>query len=139
MGVRRAVRAATEALHVPGRTQEYAEVQATLIRRQVKVFRGITDRAAAAVSTVISLGRLLLAVHVVATLAAAAATWQTARLTPAIAGWLGALPLQVPTTDLPALVAVLMVDGWLWFSLVRIRRALGHGGVAPHQRQPAVA
>jgi ubiquinone biosynthesis protein len=139
MGLRRAVTTATASLQVPGRVQEYAAAQAALIRREGKVFRGVTDRTTAAMATVISLGRLLLAVHVLATVAAAAATWQAARLTPAIAGWLSALPLGVPATDPHALVAVLIVDAWLWFALVRISRALRQGSVAPHARQPATA
>jgi hypothetical protein len=36
-------------------------------------------------------------------------------------------------------VAVLIVDAWLWFALVRISRALRQGSVAPHARQPATA
>ena len=139
MGARRALKAATESLPVPGRLQEYAAAQAALIRREVHVFRGVTDRTAAALSTAVSLGRVLLAVQIVTTVAAAVVTSQAARLTPAIAGWLSALPFHVAATDPHTLVLVLIADAWLWFALMRIGRALGQGQVARHERQPAMA
>lgn len=139
LGARRALEVAAESLRVPARVQEYASTQAALIRREVKVFRGVADRTAAAVATVAGIGRLLIALHAFTTLLAAAATWKLAPAWPEVSAWLTAVPLRVPAADTPALLAVLALDAWLWIALRRVARAVGRPQVAPHERRAAAA
>ena len=61
---------------------------------------------------------------------AAAASYWTAR-------WLWGLP--DPTPDPRPLLAVLLVDLWLWFALTRVRGAIGNDPIRLHSRVAAAA
>jgi ubiquinone biosynthesis protein len=136
MGIRRTLSILQDALEVPPRLQEYAALQSTLIRREVKVFQGIVGRTTASLSTILSLSRMLVLVQAATTTVAAAATGVTV-FGPVVSGWLGDLPLRVPTSDPRSLVAVLVVDAWLWLALARVHHAVGGDRIAPHRVVPA--
>lgn len=136
MGVQRAISIVNETLDLPARLQEYVALQATLIRREVKVFQGIVDRTTASMSTILSILRMLVLVQAVTTIVAVAATGMTV-LGPTVTRWLSDLPLRVPASDPRSLVLVLVLDAWLWLALFRIQRALGSSPVAPHRQAVA--
>ena len=133
MGLRRAAVIVTQALDVPQRLHDYAALQGTLIRRHVTVFQGIVDRTTASLSTILAISRGLVVAQAATTFVAAAATGITV-FGPAVSRWLGDLPLRVPTSDPRALVAVLVVDVWMWLSLSRLHRIVGGNRIARHQQ-----
>jgi hypothetical protein len=132
MGVRRTLAIVNEALDLPARLEEYVALQAALIRREVKVFQSIVDRTTASLSTILSLSRTLVLVQAVTTMVAAAATGMTI-VGPAVSRWLGDLPLRVPVSDPRSLVAVLVIDAWIWLALARLHHIVGPDRVAPHR------
>jgi ubiquinone biosynthesis protein len=133
MGVRRTLSIVNAALDVPARLRDYAALQGALIRREVTVFQGIVDRTTASLSTILSLSRMLVLVQAATTIVAAGATGMTV-FGPAVSRWLGDLPLRVPATDPRSLVAVLVIDVWIWLALARLHHVIGGHRVAPHRQ-----
>lgn len=136
LGARRAMAIVHDALNVPERLKEYASLQSTLIRREVAVFQGVVGRTTASLATILSLSRALVVVQAVATVTSAVATGVTV-FGPTISSWLGDLPLRVPASDPGSLIAVLVVDAWLWLAMARLQHVIGADRTAPHRMMPA--
>lgn len=133
LGRRRAVLALDAIGRRPEALAEYMNAQTALIRRQVQVFRGVSQRAAAAITGLVAIGRLAVLAQAGVTVGLAASGWW-AVTNPAFADW-----LRGPGTgpELRPLLFVLAVDVWLWFALARLRRAVGDGQIYLHQRTAA--
>jgi len=132
-GVRRAVIAVDSAARQPAMLAEYVAAQTALIRRQARVFRGVSDRATAAVAGLLAVGRGAVALQALFVLAlVASGGWVAAgtlRFAPPFAGLDSS-----PAPDGRTLVVLLGLDAWAWFALTRLRRAIGHGGLSLNQR-----
>ena len=136
LGVRRATMAAVDALHQPARLQEYVGLQASLIRRQVQVFRGFAGLAGSTLVSAVNLGRLVLVAQVAVVLAAAAAASANGVVGAGyrITQWLSALAAEAIASDPRPLLVVLLIDVWIWFALSRLRRAIGDGTEQLHRQ-----
>jgi ubiquinone biosynthesis protein len=114
---RRAANAAAQGLDLPARFQDYARLQSSLIRRQARVFGTATTTAMEWVVTAMRLALVAqagLTVILVTTpiWSSGIVTWINSRVD---AGWLA---------DPSMFAVVLLADVWLWFALLRIKRAL---------------
>lgn len=136
LGARRATMAAVEALQQPARLQDYVALQASLIRRQVQVFRGFAGLAGSTLVSAVNVGRLILLLQVGVVLAAAAAASASgvvdagARVTQ----WLGSLAAEAIAGDPRPLLVILGIDVWIWCALSRLRRSIGDGTVQLHRQ-----
>lgn len=138
MGVRRTMAAVQEALERPARLRDYVAAQEALIRRQVQVFRGLADTTGTAISTVVGLGRLAVLVQAGVAIAVVVSASGSAMISAWLTRWLGGVTLEATSADPRPLLAVLLLDVWLWCALVRIGRAVG-GDRAYHHRQAVTA
>jgi hypothetical protein len=128
-GARRVAAAAVQGLDLPEQAQERARTQGLLIRRQMRVFRGLAGTAAVSMVTVV---RLIVAAQAIVAILVAMALWQSPLTPPlALAAWVSTRVEIAWLADPATLVAVLLADAWLWFTMARIKRALVGEDSAP--------
>lgn len=137
LGARRTLQALGDVLNRPARLEEYVQGQAALIRRQAQVFRGFADRAGAAASGLIAMGRLLVLAQAAIVVGVAASAWWATTASQWMGPWLAGVGGATTPHDVRPLVAVLLVDAWIWFALTRVRTALGDGRVYLHRQAVA--
>lgn len=136
---RRAALAARGAVDRPERLKEYVSTQTALIRRQVQVFRGITDRASLAARTLVGLTRILVAAQAAVLVGAAGAAWWTAAGHATFVRWAGRLLGEAAAPDLRPLLVVLFVDVWLFLALTRVQNAIGDDTISLHRQSVATS
>ena len=133
VGLRKSLAAGVDALDRPARFEEYVFAQAGLIRRQVQVFRGITDAAGAILKTMVNLGQVVVLAQAAILLALA---FGAAFVAPMVA--LGSVVSPGAFTfDVRPFVAGLLLDVWLWMALTRLRDAIGDGRTQLHRQAAA--
>ena len=133
VGVRRSLGAAVEALQQPARLEEYVFTQAGLIRRQVQVFRGFTDAAGAALTTMVNLGKVVVLAQAAILLAMGFGAFIMA---PVVAFGSMVSPGAFAFDARPIAVGLLL-DVWLWMALTRLRDAIGDGRTQLHRQAAA--
>lgn len=132
---RRSLVGAASVLETPERVEEYAATQAGLIRRQVQVFRGFASIAGTALTSMVNLGRLIVLAQAALLLITAMTTWGAVVATQEAARWL--LVTGPIGSDPRPVIAVLLIDVWLWLALGRLGRAIGDESTQPHRQVAA--
>ena len=67
------------------------------------------------------------------------ASWRATGAGTALAQWLSHFTVALPAGDPRPLVAVILVDAWLWFAFARVGRAMGDNAMVQHRHRVAAS